>query len=36
MFLNCSWIFISKIAGYPGDAIVTGTLDSWAQGQVVR
>ena len=36
MFLNCSWIFISKIAGYHGNAILTRTLDSWAWGQVVR
>ena len=36
MFFNCSWIFISKIAGYPGDAILTGTVDSRARGQVLR
>ena len=36
VFLNCSWVIISKIASYPGNAILTRTLDSWAQGQVVR
>ena len=36
MFLNFSWIFISEIAGYPADAILTRALGSWARGQVVR
>ena len=34
MLLNCSLIFISEIAGYPGNAILGRTLDS--RGLVVR
>ena len=36
MFLNCSWIFISKIAGHSEDAILTGKVDSRARGQVLK